>query len=183
MKRRSIPLMTSPLGFASLRGMALVLALGCGTLAGCASLGVGGEPIEVQLVSLTPLPSTAFEHRLRVDLRLRNPNNRAYEIEGLRFLLDVNGSRLASGDSSESATLPRLGEVVVPVTTTTSLLDLVNQIVAFGQQPQPRFEYDLRGKIFLAGLWGSLPFQRKGSHEDLMPRSRAPKQQGGEVTQ
>ena len=78
-------------------------------LAGCASLGVGGEPIEVQLVSLTPLPSTAFEHRLRVDLRLRNPNNRAYEIEGLRFVLDVNGQRLASGVSSETrdAAAPR----------------------------------------------------------------------------
>ena len=75
----------------------------------------------------------------------------------------------------------RLGEVVVPVTTTTSLLDLVNQIVAFGQQEQPRFDYDLRGKIFLAGLWGSLPFQRKGSDEDLIPRPRASKQQDGEA--
>ena len=173
--------MISPLGFASLRGTALVLALGSAMLAGCASLGAGGEPIEVQLVSLTPLASTAFEHRLRVDLRLRNPNNRAYQIEGLRFLLDVNGLRLASGVSSESATLPRLGEVVVPVTTTTSLLDLVNQIVAFGQQEQPQFSYDLRGKIFLAGLWGSLPFQRQGSDEDLLPRARASERQGGKA--
>ena len=171
--------MIAPLGFASLRGIALAAALVGATLAGCATLGVGGEPIEVQLVSLTPLPSTAFEHRLRVELRLRNPNNRAYAIEGLRFLLDVNGSRLASGVSSESATLPRLGEVVVPVTTTTSLLDLVNQIVAFGKQQQPHFEYQLRGKVFLAGLWGSLPFERKGSDTDMLPRPRAPKQQNG----
>jgi len=171
--------MIAPLGFASLRGIALAAALVGATLAGCATLGVGGEPIEVQLVSLTPLPSTAFEHRLRVDLRLRNPNNRAYAIEGLRFLLDVNGSRLASGVSSESATLPRLGEVVVPVTTTTSLLDLVNQIVVLGQQQQPQFSYELRGKVFLAGLWGSLPFERKGSDKDLLPSPRAPKQQNG----
>jgi hypothetical protein len=54
---------------------ALALAAGIGT-GGCASLGLGAEPIEVNLVGLTPLPSTAFEHRLRVDLRLRNPNPR-----------------------------------------------------------------------------------------------------------
>jgi hypothetical protein len=49
-----------PPGFAPLRGTALVLALGCGMLAGCASLGVGGEPIEVQLVADA---LAAFEHR------------------------------------------------------------------------------------------------------------------------
>jgi LEA14-like dessication related protein len=174
--------MTSPLGFASLRGTLAVLVLGCALLSGCASLGVGGEPIEVQLVSLTPLPSTAFEHRLRVDLRLRNPNNHAYEIEGLRFVLDVNGSRLASGVSSETATLPRLGEVVVPVTTTTSLFDLVNQILAFGQQQQPQFSYELNGKVFVKHSWGGLDFERQGSEIDLIPRVAAPKRPPGEAT-
>jgi LEA14-like dessication related protein len=137
---------------------------------GCASVGAGREPIEVNLVQLAPLPSTAFEHRLRVDLRLRNPNNRDYEIDGLRFVLDVNGQRLASGVSNEPATLPRLGEVVVPVTTTTTLFALVNQLVRFGTEQQPRFEYRLRGKLFLAGLWGSIPFEREGSDADLRQR-------------
>jgi len=135
----------------------------------------GREPIEVNVVRIAPLASTAFEHRLRVDLRLRNPNRRTYEIEGLRFVLEVNGRRLASGLSHEPATLPGLGEVVVPVTTTTSLLDVVNQIVAFGRQPQPTFEYALRGKLFLAGLWGSLSFEHRGSERDLLPPQAAPK--------
>jgi len=164
-------------------GLVLGLALVAATLAGCASLGGGSEPIEVQLVSLTPLASTAFEHRLRVDLRLRNPNNRAYEIEGLRFVLDVNGNRLASGVSNESATLPRLGEVVVPVTTTTTLFDLVNQILAFGQQTQPHFEYQLRGKVFVKHSWGGLDFERHGSEIDLLPRPRTPKPGNAEATQ
>jgi hypothetical protein len=43
----------------------IVLALALATLAlgagsGCSSLGVGAEPIEVNLAGLTPLPSTAF---------------------------------------------------------------------------------------------------------------------------
>jgi LEA14-like dessication related protein len=150
--------------------VALLAASSAAFASGCASLGAGREPIEVNLVQLAPLPSTAFEHRLRVDLRLRNPNNRDYEIDGLRFVLDVNGQRLASGVTNEAATLPRLGEVVIPVTTTTTLFDLVNQIVRFGTQQQPRFEYRLRGKLFLAGLWGSLAFQHEGTDADLLKR-------------
>lgn len=166
MRRRS----TTRRGRARAFLLACLAGAGAALASGCASLGAGREPIEVNLVQLAPLPSTAFEHRLRVDLRLRNPNNREYQIDGLRFVLDVNGQRLASGVSSEPATLPRLGEVVVPVTTTTTLFDLVNQIVRFGSQEQPRFEYKLRGKLFLAGLWGSVPFQHGGTDDDLLKR-------------
>jgi LEA14-like dessication related protein len=140
---------------------------------GCASI-AAREPIEVNVVRLTPLPSTAFEHRLRVDLRLRNPNDRSFEFDGVRFVLDVNGRRLASGFSNESVTLPRLGEVIVPITTTTTLLDLVNQIVVFGREPQPHFEYAVRGKLFLKGPWGSVSYERRGSEVDLLPRPSAP---------
>lgn len=138
--------------------------------AGCASLGVGAEPIEVNLAGVTPLPSTAFEHRLRVDLRLRNPNPRAYRIDGIRFRLLVNGERLATGQAEVEATLPRLGEVVVPVTATTTLLDLVNQIVALGardEAQQTALDYELTGRIFLAGAWGGIDFERTGTTREL----------------
>jgi LEA14-like dessication related protein len=153
------------------RALALAVALLAGPGAtGCASLGVGAEPIEVNLVALTPLPSTAFEHRLRVDLRLRNPNPRAYRIDGVRFRLLVNGERLASGQAEVEAELPRLGEVVVPVTATTTLLDLVNQIVvlaARGEAQQQQLDYELTGRLFLAGSWGGIDFERRGSTLDL----------------
>jgi LEA14-like dessication related protein len=148
--------------------------LACGgavLLAGCASLGLGVEPIEVNVVDLTPLPSTAFEHRLLVQLRLRNPNDRGFEVDGLRFVLDVNGERLASGVTDQTTTLPRLGETVIAVPTTTTLLDVVNQVVAFTRMSdaqQPRFDYELRGRIFLAHAMGGVDFDRHGSAGDLV---------------
>jgi LEA14-like dessication related protein len=165
-----------------LSGRSSVLALALATLAlgagsGCASLGVGAEPIEVNLAGLTPLPSTAFEHRLRVDLRLRNPNPREYRIDGVRFRLVVNGQRLATGQAEVEAILPRLGEVVVPVTATTTLLDLVNQVVvlvAREEAQQVELDYELTGRIFLAGSWGGIDFERRGSTLELRrpPRPR-----------
>jgi LEA14-like dessication related protein len=151
------------------------LALGAGS--GCASLGVGAEPIEVNLAGLTPLPSTAFEHRLRVDLRLRNPNPREYRIDGVRFRLLVNGQRLATGQAEVEATLPRLGEVVVPVTATTTLLDLVNQVVVLAareEAQQVELDYELTGRIFLAGSWGGIDFERRGSTVELRDSRPAP---------
>ena len=166
MDRASMPRarLRAPIATA-LCGVALALA-GCTTMS-------GGEPIEVNVVRIAPLASTAFEHRVRVDLRLRNPRNRDYQIEGVRFLLDVNGRRLASGVSSDAATLPRLGETIVSVTTTTTLLDVMNQIVAFGRMEQPTFEYALRGKLVLKGMWGSVAFEHRGSEQDLLPRAAA----------
>src|SRR5690606_27949138 len=114
--------------------------------------------------------STAFEHRLRVDLRLRNPNPRAYRIDGIRFRLLVNGERLATGQAEAEAALPRLGEVVVPVTATTGLVALVNQIVAPGardQAQQTALDYELTGRIFLAGAWGGIDFERTGTTREL----------------
>lgn len=160
---------------AARRALAALAAVALLAIGGCASLGLGADPIEVNLVGLTPLPSTAFEHRLRVDLRLRNPNPRAYRLDGLRFRLDVNGHRLASGQSDIDVELPRLGEVVVPVVATTTLLDLVHQILVLSarseSEPQT-FDYELRGRVFLAGSWGGIDFERRGSTADLETPSR-----------
>src|SRR4029453_10599665 len=89
----------------------------------------------------------------------------------MRFVLEVNGRRLATGVSNEPVKLPRLGEGVGPVTTATGLLHGGKQIRAFGRQPQPTFEYAVRGKIYLKGLWGSLSYEHRGSEADLLPRS------------
>ena len=45
------------------------------TLVGCASWLMKGEPPEVLVTNITPLEGTAFEQRLQVDLRIRNPND------------------------------------------------------------------------------------------------------------
>ena len=45
------------------------------TLVGCAPWLMKGEPPEVLVTNITPLEGTAFEQRLQVDLRIRNPND------------------------------------------------------------------------------------------------------------
>ena len=139
--------------------------------AGCATL-PGGKALDVRVVRLVPLASTAFEHRLRVELRVANPTGRSYTIDTMRFVLDVNGRRLATGTTHDPIALPPHGEAVVPIATTTTLLDVVNEIAGSGGRSAPTFEYDVRGTLKLKGAWGSISYQRHGTEADLaaLPR-------------
>jgi LEA14-like dessication related protein len=129
---------------------------------GCASLIGSLEPPEVYVTSLAPLDASLFEQRLRIDLRIRNPNNAPLEISGIEFELDVNGAPLARGLSNEEITVPRLGESVISVVASTTLTDLARQIVQLGSQRS--LDYSLRGRVHLGGLRNrTLPFERSRS--------------------
>jgi len=131
----------------------LLLAVGCATLR--------PEIVvpEVSLVNITPIGATLFEQRARVDLRLRNPNDFAIDLTGLDFQLDVNGARLASGVTGDAVTIPRLGEGLVSVEVTTTLLAWMRQVEILGTAQE--IAYDLTGHLHVAHL-GRLPFSHSG---------------------
>ena len=130
-------------------GLAL-LAL-AGLASGCASLGSVMESPEVSVVNLQPEASSGFEQRFQVDLRITNPNERPHEVDGLRFTLDVNGERLARGQTGDSVTVPRLGDAVISVHATTTLLDVLRQVWA--AQTAKGVAYRVEGRVFLKGLF------------------------------
>jgi LEA14-like dessication related protein len=65
-----------------------------------------GEPPEVLGTNVTPLEGTAFEQRLQVDLRIRNPNEFDLLFAGMDFTLILNGKRLARGLGHTAITIP-----------------------------------------------------------------------------
>ncbi len=128
-------------------------------LAACA--GIVPEPPSVRLADLRLLGGSLLVQDLEVDLRLGNPNNSDLPLEGLQFELEVNGRPLAEGYSNEAVLLPRLAEVTVPVRASVTLLDLMRQIMALGEDE--RLAYRLSGKAFIAGFPGrGIPFAVEG---------------------
>ncbi len=105
-----------------------------------------------------PLESTIFEQHLRVDLRVRNPNDFDLKVTGLDFTLDLNGQRLARGLTSQTLTIPRLGDAMMAVETSTSTLDVVRQLLNLGQRQD--LSYQLKGVLHLQG--SRLPFEHEG---------------------
>ncbi|MDH4362022.1 MAG: LEA type 2 family protein [Nitrospirota bacterium] len=121
-------------------------------------MSVQPESPEVLLVNIIPLDTTMFEQRLQVDLRVRNPNDFDLEVTGLDFTLHLNDQRLARGLTNKASTIPRLGDAVISVETTTSTLDVVRQFLNLSQRQDVTYQVD--GVLHLQGT--RLPFENKG---------------------
>jgi len=126
---------------------------------GCASWLMKGEPPEVLVTNVTPLEGTAFEQRLQVDLRIRNPNDFDLLVTGIDFTLNLNGKRLARGLGNTTITVPRLSDAVVSVQTSTSTFDVVRQLLSFSQAQD--LSYNIMGLLHLKD--GRLPFNNSGT--------------------
>jgi len=140
---------------------AVVLLL---TTAGCASL-TSLEAPEVRVTSLQMLESApgSLEQRFAVGLRLTNPNNRAIDVEGLDFELELNGNRLARGVTDNAFELPRLGEAETLVVVTTSLFDVLRQALDLAGRSEGAMDYRVKGRLHLgSGFVRSIPFDREG---------------------
>lgn len=146
--------------FGSTRGLRCLL-LGL-LLGGCAGpLTSDLEPPEVSLAGMGFGRPGLFEQELRIDLRLRNPNEFDIAIDSVRFALEVNEEPFAHGRTIEELDLPALGEAVVPVTVNVPTNDLIDRVIALGFER--RLDYRLTGEAELDSLFlRKVPFHREG---------------------
>ena len=133
------------------------LAAGIGllsaALSGCAGLGFG-EPVNVSVVGMEPMAGQGMEGRVLVKLRVQNPNDRPIEFDGVSLELDVRGSRLATGVSDQTGTVPRFGESIVQVPVSVPVSALVRQALGFATGDRSRADYRLRGRLAGSGFGG-----------------------------
>lgn len=140
---------------------------------GCASWMMNGEPPEVLVTNVTPLEASAFEQRLQVDLRIRNPNDFDLAVTGIDFRLDLNGNRLARGLGNKALVVPRLSDAVTSVETSTSTLQVVRQLLSFSGDQS--LTYHLTGVVHTKE--GRLPFDNSGVLLDTGTVSGSPSAQ------
>ena len=137
----------------------LLLLAACGT--------ANPIPPLVRVVDLRLLESGVFEQRFEIDLRIGNPNDFALPLDGLTFDLEVNGEAFVRGFSDQRVTIPRLGEGRVSVAASTTLLDVVRQMMLLAERGD--LSYRLRGLAYLNSLQRhSVPYESEGSFR-LLP--------------
>jgi LEA14-like dessication related protein len=129
-------------------------------LAACAQIGEARSP-QVHVVDIQLLPGGLLEQRFRVELRIGNPNDFDLPLDGLTFELDLNGRHFAEGFTNHSVTVPRLGEARVSVDASTTLFDMMEQVLILGELTE--ISYRIEGVVYLRGLSRrQVPYERGG---------------------
>ncbi len=147
--------------FRAVAGLLAVLVL-----AACAQIGGMRSP-QVHVVDIRLLPGGLLEQRFRVDLRIGNPNDFALPLDGLTFELDLNGRHFAEGFTNQAVTVPRLGEARVSVDASTTLIDMLEQVLILGERSE--LSYRIEGVIYLRGMARRQVFYERGGRLRLAP--------------
>jgi LEA14-like dessication related protein len=130
-------------------------------LSACANL-PGRDPVQVTVADIEPLPGEGMELRMRVKLRVQNPNDTPLEYSGVYVKLDVLDKTFATGVSDERGSVARFGESIVSVPVTASMLRVAVQALGMlGGKPVDKISYKLEGKLD-SPAFGSTRFKAQG---------------------
>lgn len=129
--------------------------VGAMLVSGCASIGQSYQKPDIHLVSIKPLPSQSLEQRFLLGLRIINPNRSALPVRGLSYALEINGSKVLSGATGDIPQIPAYGDVLVEVSSGTSLLGGVKALSRILANPDMPFSYAL--SVRLDSHWWLFP--------------------------
>jgi LEA14-like dessication related protein len=132
-------------------------------MGGCALFLPKFETPKLSVVDVQILKSDLWSQRLKVRMRVQNPNDRTLPVKGLSYKLEVDGQELASGVSGASFVVPALGEAEFDTNVTANMAGVLLKLLARGADAQ-KIDYRLTGKVSLSeGLLRSIPFEEQGS--------------------
>ncbi|HKE43875.1 MAG TPA: LEA type 2 family protein [Steroidobacteraceae bacterium] len=111
--------------------------------------------------------SSFFTQRMKVHVRVQNPNDQELPIKGVSAKLELQGEKFATGVSAESFTVPAFGEAEFDLLVDASVARAVIGMIGKGktdQLQQQGLDYRLTGKVSLSsGLIRSIPFDETGN--------------------
>lgn len=133
-------------------------------LAGCSYFVPKFETPQLSVVNVELQKSDLWEQRLRVRMRVVNPNDRPIPVKGLTCALEVQGEELAHGVSGASFNVPALGEAEFDMNMTANMAGALLKLLGRNNSIGDQVDYRVTGKISLSeGLLRSIPFEDRGT--------------------
>jgi LEA14-like dessication related protein len=146
---------------------ALALSISIITLlltSGCSLLVPKLETPQLSVVNVELQKSDLWEQRMKVRMRVVNPNDRPIPVKGLTCALEVQGEELAHGVSGAAFNVPALGEAEFDMNMTANMAGALIKLLGRGNEIGDQVEYRVKGKISLSeGFLRSIPFEDSGS--------------------
>jgi LEA14-like dessication related protein len=132
--------------------------------AGCSLFVPKLETPKLSVVNVEMQKSDLWEQRMKVRMRVENPNDRPIPVKGLTVTLDVQGQELAHGVSGASFNVPALGEAEFDMNMTANMAGALLKLLGSNNQIKDEVEYRVRGKLSLSeGMMRSIPFEDRGT--------------------
>ena len=134
--------------------------------AACSTMPKEYETLRVHIADMTPKEMAIFEQRFDVKLRIQNPNDAEFSINGLRFDIELNDREFANGMSGQRVAVPRFGSEVVDVEVFTTLASFLRQVQELNAGAGQKVRYRLKGTAFVEspGTFKA-PFDEQGEIE------------------
>jgi LEA14-like dessication related protein len=148
--------------FANIRGMRSVpILLLAAALSGCALFVPKLQTPSLSIVDVEVLRANLMEQRLRVRMRVQNPNDRILPIQGLSYTVYLGGQEFATGVSDASFVVPALGTAEFNMDVTANAAGALFGILS---QRGQAIDYRMKGRVELTHGWlRSIPFEESGS--------------------
>ncbi|MDP5240116.1 LEA type 2 family protein [Uliginosibacterium sp. 31-16] len=152
-------LMTQHTGWAEFSKRVLVLGAAL-LLAACAT---AWQKPQVSLAEVRLAGGNLLQQKLKLQLRVKNPNGVDIGVESLTFDLLVGESRFASGQSAAPVLIPKRGEALVEVDAKAQVLGLLSRLPEL-TGADGKLHYRLKGEARISG-YGNAPFDQPGELE------------------
>lgn len=144
--------------------MRWIVLAGAALLAACSTLAPKLEAPNLEVVGMELLESDIFQQRLKLTLRVQNPNDRELPIKGVSTQVELAGQEFATGVSSAQFVVPALGESEFDMIVTANMAGALVHLLGRKGDKNKEIDYRVKGKVSLSsGLLRSIPFDEKGS--------------------
>jgi LEA14-like dessication related protein len=122
-------------------------------LAGCASVSPYPDPPTVNVTSFTLAPESAgMTPRFRVGLNVVNPNRRELTLVGMSYSVELEGTRILNGATSELPLVPAYGSADFTVDLSPDLLGSARLLTDLMGRQRDRLSYSFKARLDV-GRW------------------------------
>jgi len=148
-------------------------------LQSCATLDPDYEQPTVTLKSFRAMPSEGMVPSFEIGLNVLNPNNTAFQLQGVVYTVSIQGHDVVKGVGKDFPTVEAYSEETIKLTATANLFAGVNLVMDMMQNPSENLEFEFEAKLDTGGFGRSIRVKEKGSFrmdgKSRIPETETPK--------